>query len=153
MTQDSEGGVLELATVIAAPVAEVWRVLTAPGPDERWLGEFHMTSSWRPGEPFTISGSLNGHDYRETGIVRAAEPPTLLRFEHWSPLWRVPDLPEHRATMTIRLAPDGEVTRVSLCHELPAVEAIVPHARFFWSVALEQLRRCGERLTATRSRP
>ncbi len=33
------------------------------------------------------------------------------------------------------------MTRVALRHELPAVEAIVPHARFFWGVALEQLRR------------
>ena len=152
MTRSSEREVVELATVIAAPVAEVWRVFTDPAPHEHWLGEFHMTSSWRPGEVFTIAGRLNGRDHAETGVVLAAEPPTLLRLEHWSRLWRLPDLPQHRATMTISFAAEGEATRLTMRHELPAAEAIVPHTRFFWSVSLDLLRRTVEGLTATRSR-
>lgn len=53
----------------------------------------------------------------------------------------MPDLPANRAVMTIWIEPDGDVTRVSLKHELPAVEAIVPHSRFFWTVGLDKLRK------------
>jgi uncharacterized protein YndB with AHSA1/START domain len=135
-------GVVELSIEVAAAPAEVWQALTDPARNERWMGGFRMESSWRPGAPFMISGRLNGHDYRETGTIVAAEPPTLLRYDHWSRLWRVPDRPENRAVMTIRIDPDSEHSCVIfLKHELPAVEAIVPHSRFFWTVALAQLQK------------
>ncbi len=134
------GEPVELSTVIAAPAPDVWRALTTPALTERWMGAFRLLSSWEVGAPLAIVGQLNGHDYAETGTVLAAEAPTLLRYDHWSRLWRVPDEPGNRAVMTIRLAPDGDATRISLRHELPAVEAIRPHARFFWTVALDLLR-------------
>ena len=135
-------GVVELSVAIAAAPAEVWRAITVPALTERWMGGFQMSSSWEVGGSLVIAGRLNGRDYSETGVVLAAQPPTLLRYDHWSRLWRVPDLPANRAVMTIRITPDDDdVTRVSLKHELPAVEAIVPHSRFFWTVALEQLRK------------
>lgn len=134
-------GVVELHTTFAAAPAEVWRAFTTPALTEQWMGGFRMVSSWKVGEPFSIVGRLNNHDHAETGTLLAVEPPTLLRYEHWSRLWRVPDRPEHRAVMTVRIAVDGDVTRVSLRHELPAVTAIVPHSRFFWTVSLEMLRK------------
>lgn len=132
---------MALCTTIAATPAEVWNAITTPGRSERWMGDFRMSSSWEVGGPFAIVGRLNGQDYAETGVILAAEPPRLLRYEHWSRLWRVPDRPENRAVMTVSFEAEGDATRVALKHELPAVEAIVPHSRFFWGVALEQLRR------------
>lgn len=136
-----EPGVVELTIEISAAPAAVWRALTEPALTEQWMGGFRMESSWQPGAPLTIAGRLNGQMYEETGTIVAAEPPALLRWEQWSRLWRVPDRPENRARMTIQLEPDGERTRVCLRHELPAVEAIVPHSRFFWTVALAQLQK------------
>lgn len=128
--------------MVAADPADVWRAFTEPALTESWLGDFRMTSRWRVGDPFVIEGrQLNGHDHTTAGTVLAAEPPTLLRFDHWSSLWRVPDLPDNRAVMTVHIEPDGDRTRVTLIHALPVVEAIVPHARFFWSVALVQLQK------------
>lgn len=135
-------GLVELSTELAASPAEVWQALTEPARTERWMGGFRMESSWQPGAPFSIVGRLNSHTYRETGTIVAAEPPSLLRYEQWSRLWRVPDRPENRAVMTIRIEPDGERRCVLfLKHELPGVEAIVPHSRFFWTVALAQLQK------------
>jgi uncharacterized protein YndB with AHSA1/START domain len=140
VTPDRQPGVVELSAHIPAAPAAVWRALTDPALTGRWMGGFRMLSSWQPGAPFTIVGSLNGRDYAETGTVLAADPPRLLRYDQWSRLWRVPDRPENRAVMTITLTPDDDATHLALVHELPAVEAIVPHSRFFWTVSLGQLR-------------
>lgn len=144
MTSEHLPGVVELSADIAAPPAEVWRALTDPAVTERWMGGFRMLSTWQPGAPFTIAGRLNNRDYAETGTILAADPPRLLRYDQWSRLWRVPDRPENRAVMTLTLTPDGDATRLALVHELPAVEAIVPHSRFFWTVSLGQLRKLFE---------
>lgn len=134
-------GVVELSVTIAATPAEVWRALTDPERMEPWLGDFRMLSTWEAGGPIELRGRLEQAPHAETGTLLEIEPQRLLRFEHWSALWRVPDAPDKRAVMSIRLEPVGDATRVWLRHELPAVEAIVPHSRFFWSVSLERLRR------------
>lgn len=143
MTRESagrSGEVVELAAVVAASPADVWRALTTPALLERWMGDFGFRSSWVVGGPFAVVGPLNGRAYEEAGTLLACEPPTLLRFDHWSRLWRIPDGPGGRAVMTIRCAAEGDGTRVSLTHALPLAEAIAPHSRFFWGVALERLR-------------
>lgn len=140
-TRSDSRGLVELSIEIPATADAIWRVLVDTELSERWLGGFRMVSTWTVGGPFTITGQLNGDQHAETGTLLAIEAPTLLRWQHWSSLWRVPDLPEHRAVMTVRLTPESDLTRVSLTHELPAVEAIVPHSRFFWTVSLDQLRK------------
>ncbi len=130
--------------VIPAGLAEVWRAFTDPTATETWMGGFRLESTWVPGEPCVIRGRLNGKRYAEGGVVLACEPGALLRFDHWSRLWRIPDGPGNRAVMTVVLSPEGEGTRVVMTHALPEVAAIGPHARFFWSVALDLLRRTFE---------
>lgn len=134
------GGVVTLEVEVAAAPAAVWRAFTVPELTETWMGGFRMTSTWQVGAPVVLSGRLNGKNYRESGAVLAFQPAERLQFDHWSRLWRIPDGPGNRAVMTVQLEPAGDVTRVVMTHDLPDVTAIVPHARFFWTVALDQLR-------------
>ena len=122
----------------------VWRVMVDPELGPSWLGGFRFESTWEVGGPFALVGTLNGHAYREAGALLSVEPGRLLRFAHWSRLWRIPDIPHNRAVMTLTLIPDGDHTRVDLRHELPAGEALAQHSNFFWRGALEQLRRVCE---------
>lgn len=135
---------VELSATIAASAEVVWRAFTTTALTEVWLGGFKIVSSWGVGDALTIEGDIGERHYAEPGTVLVAEAPTLLRFEHWSRLWRVPDLPENRAVMTVRIEADGEAMRVSLTHVLPVVEAIVPHSRFFWGVSLPRLKKLCE---------
>lgn len=131
---------LERSVLIPAPAAAVWAALLDPATAPRWLGPFRFVTDGRVGGPFAVVGTLNGHDYAETGTLLAFEAGHLLRYDHWSPLWRVPDRPEHRAVLTLRLEPEEGGTRLHLRHALPAVEALAEHASFFWRGALESLR-------------
>ena len=110
---------------------------------QEWLGGFAFESSWMVGEPISLGGVLNGKPYRETGILLAFEADHLLRYSHWSALWRVADTPQHRAVLRLTLTPTEGGTTVLLLHELPAVEALPHHHHFFSPAARRLLPRIG----------
>ena len=113
-----------------------------------WLGDFRLVSTWQVGSELEVQGHLQGHPYTEKGTLLAFEPDKLLRYTHWSPLWGLPDLPGHHAVVTLRLVPGTEGTHLHFHHELPPVEALAEHSRFFWRVSLEQLKRVVEGQTS-----
>lgn len=127
-------------TPILAPPAAVWRALTDPAQGHRWLGDFRFETDWQVGAPFAIAGRLNGHDYWERGTLRALEPARLLEFDHFSPLWRLADRPEHYATLSLHLHPSAQGTALTYRHALPAVPALAQHADFFWRGAIYALQ-------------
>ena len=131
---------LHLSQPLSTPPATLWPLLTTRHHSARWLAPFHLESTWTPGGPFAIVGELAGKPYAETGELLALEAGRRLQFSHWSPLWRVPDVPAWRAVMTWELVDDGDGgCTFGLTHELPDVEAIAEHARFFWQGALWRL--------------
>lgn len=109
-----------------------------------WLGGFHFESSWEPGAPIALVGTLNGRPYREAGSLLVFEPERRLSYSHWSKLWRVPDDPTHRALLTLTLEAGESGSVLTLHHDLPAAEALAQHSSFFWRGGLEQVRRLAE---------
>lgn len=124
--------------IMAAP-ADVWRGIVEPQVAADWMG-MRLTCSWELGSTVTITETPLGADYTERGTLLAFELGRLLRFDHWSPLWRIPDTPGNRAVVTLRLEPEGDGTRVFFTHALPDVEALAEHSDFFWRVGLAQLK-------------
>src|SRR5262245_64404091 len=129
----------ERSVIIAGAPADVWRALIDPELAPRWMG-MRITGSWQVGSAVTITDTPLGPDYRECGTLLAFEPGRLLRYDHWSPLWGIPDSPGNRAVVTLRVEPDTDGTRVTFTHALPKVAAIAEHSDFFWRVALGLLR-------------
>lgn len=136
--------VVERTVEVRARADAIWRVMVDPELGPRWLGGFRFESTWEVGGPFALVGTLNGRAYSEAGTLLRVEPGHVLRFAHWSKLWRIPDIPSNQAVMTLALTTEGDHTRVDLRHELPAAEALAQHSNFFWRGALEQLRRLCE---------
>ena len=136
--------VVEFSVVVSAPPGEVWQAILDPDLEMRWMGGFRLVSDWEVGGAIGVRGTLQGRTYQERGTVLALDPGALLRYDHWSQLWRVPDLPATRAVLELRLEPVPTGTEVRFRHELPAVEALAEHSRFFWRVSLNQLKKVVE---------
>jgi uncharacterized protein YndB with AHSA1/START domain len=134
---------VERSVGISAGPADVWRAIVDPDVAPRWMG-MRMVCSWEVGSSVTLTETPLGGDYAERGTLLAFEPGALLRYDHWSPLWRVPDVAGNRAVVTLRVEADGAGTRVLFRHELPEVEALAEHSDFFWRVGLAQLKRLME---------
>jgi uncharacterized protein YndB with AHSA1/START domain len=135
---------VERSVNIMAAGDDVWRAIVDPEIAPQWMG-MRVVCSWEVGSSVTLSETPLGADYAENGTLLAFEAGRLLRFDHWSPLWRVPDGRGNRAVVTLRLEAQGDATRVLLTHELPAVEALAEHSDFFWRVGLAQLKKLMER--------
>src|SRR5262252_8107996 len=98
--------------------------------------DMRIASNWQVGGAITLCETPSGPDYKEHGTLLVFEPGRLLRFNHWSPLWRLPEVAGNRAVVTLQIEPDDNGTRVSFTHELPQVEALAEHSNFFWRVGL-----------------
>lgn len=136
--------VVELSTSIRGSTEEVWAAMLDAARQPTWLGGFRFEGAWRVGAPLGLVGSLEGKAHREDGVLLGLDPGRLLRYSHFSSLWRVPNTAANHAILTLTLEGTAAGTIVSLHHALPEVEAIAQHSRFFWRGALEQLRRLVE---------
>jgi uncharacterized protein YndB with AHSA1/START domain len=140
----THAALVELFATLTAPAADVWRAIVDAELASQWMG-MRIACSWQVGSALTITDTPLGPRYSERGTLLAFEPGELLRYSHWSKLWRLPDAPHNHAVMTMRVEPDRDATRLSLTHELPPVEAIAEHSEFFWRGGLYQLRKLLER--------
>jgi uncharacterized protein YndB with AHSA1/START domain len=140
----THAALVELSVTLTASSADVWRAIVDSDLAPQWMA-MRIACSWKVGSVLTITETPLGARYSERGTLLAFEPGKLLRYSHWSKLWRLPDAPGNRAVMTMRVESDGDATRLSLRHELPPVEAIAQHSEFFWRGGLYQLRKLLER--------
>ena len=98
--------------LIEGPASRVWQVMTSEGLVEEWLGcmgfearlghVFYM----QPDAAKRASGDVSGATHCE---LLELDAPRAMRFS-----WYYPDMP--RTEVEIRLAKEGEGTRVSLVH-------------------------------------
>jgi uncharacterized protein YndB with AHSA1/START domain len=135
---------VERAVKISAPPEDVWRAIVEPELGAQWMG-MRILCDWQIGSTILLTETPLGPDYREQGKLLDFEPGRLLRYDHYSSLWRIPDHPSSRAVVSLELDADGSATRVLFRHELPIVEAIAEHSDLFWRVGLEQLKALFER--------
>jgi uncharacterized protein YndB with AHSA1/START domain len=131
-------------TRIDAPPELVWAALTDPAQVQRYMSGTHVESDWRPGSPITWHGEYDGRQYADKGEVLDAEPGSLLRVTHYSPLSGQPDEPANYHTLTYALdAVDGG-TRVVLTQDNNASEDEVAHTGAFWQNMLDSLKKVVE---------
>jgi uncharacterized protein YndB with AHSA1/START domain len=125
---------------IAAPPTTVWGLLVNPHGPRRWMDGAEVRSTWSVGAPISIDVRLEGVVRHDRGTVLAAEPERLLRYSYGSEISRHQDTPDARSEITFELLPRGEGTTLRLTHGHLTAAAAGPHARLFWTTALEVLR-------------
>lgn len=125
---------------IAAPPAMVYAAWTRPEQLARWWGPAgaETTSAEldvRVGGRFFIRFSTpDGEQHGVGGVYREVVPAERLRFD-----WAWQSTPERLSLVTVRLAPDGEGTLLTLIHEQFFDEqARAGHERG-WTVGLDRL--------------
>lgn len=97
---------------VEAPVERVWAVLTTKGLVEEWLGCMQFEPAvghlffMQPDAARRVAGDTSGATYCE--LLRLNRP-SEMAFS-----WFYPDMP--KTEVAIRLAPDGDGTRVELVH-------------------------------------
>jgi uncharacterized protein YndB with AHSA1/START domain len=142
---------IEKSVQIHAPAGAVWATLVTPTKMSEWLAGATVQTTWEVGSDIVFDVTLNGKAYHDVGTVLAFEPMRLLRYNQWSAVSRLPDSPETRSTVTLKLEAMDGGTRLSLTHEHPAHEATIKHVNYFWGVALHVIRERAEADQAQRA--
>jgi uncharacterized protein YndB with AHSA1/START domain/uncharacterized protein YciI len=114
----SEGTILATVDIGASP-ERVFRALTTPEELIRWWGadEVYRTTEWtadlRPGGHWRAGGrGADGHPFAVEGKILEIDAPRKLVMT-WKPDWD----PGAPSTVTYRLEPEGDGTRVTVRHE------------------------------------
>ena len=131
---------------IAAPPSAVWQAITDPDQMHEWRDPQKastVTAEWRTGGPIVFEGTWDRRKYLDRGTILAFDPPSVFRYNFWSRLSRLPDLPENYTVVTFTLTPaaDDRATTLNLTHTNFQNEAIYGHANFYWVTALDRLRK------------
>jgi uncharacterized protein YndB with AHSA1/START domain len=128
---------------INAPVSKVWDALTNPDVMKRWYSdtELSITSDWKTGSPFMISGIWHGTHFENKGKILALEPNKQFVYDHLSSMSEIPDIPENYTVLDFKLEQKGDQTILTLTCSNLITEAIYGHMNFYWSVTFQLLKK------------
>ena len=133
----SENHVARASVEIPARAETVWDTLVDP--EATWMMGAHVTSTYVVGVPITFDGEWDGKPFQDHGEIVAVDPPSLLRYTHYSPLSGQPDVPENYHHLTFTLADEDGTTTVTLEQDGNGSTDEVEHAEGLWRQVLEAL--------------
>jgi uncharacterized protein YndB with AHSA1/START domain len=140
---------------VSASSARVWAVLVAPDAGTAWRGA-DFDTDWQVGSPIAIAAHIGTKTYHDKAEVLAFEPAERLRYSYWSRISGLPDTPEGRSIITIRLTAQDEGTLLQVEQQVPSSpirvvrgETIGPesgqkHVVFYWRSTLHIIKRVAE---------
>ena len=129
---------------INAPPSEVWRALTDPEMAREWISPDKtstVTSEWKVGSPIVFEGTWDRRKYLDRGTILQFDPERTYRYNMWSKLSRLPDLPENYTEVCFTLTPNPTGTTLNLTHTNFQNESIYGHANFYWATALVRIKK------------
>ncbi|WP_455381390.1 SRPBCC family protein [Salinispira pacifica] len=122
----------------------VWRALTDPQIVRQYFFGTEVDSQWRAGRPIYFRGTWEGRSYEDKGTILEVDRPRLLRYDYWSNLSGMEDLPENYITLIYELVPLNGGTRFTLTQAGAADEAARSHSESNWRMVLEAMKRVVE---------
>ena len=135
--------IISKTVLINASPAKVWAALTEPELMRRWMSEapIDIITDWKVGNPITINVGLYKKGFENRGLVLQYEPEKVVAYSHFSSISRLEDALENYTNLEFRLQQEGEETRVILTLSNFPTEVIYKHIAYYWSVAIELLRK------------
>ncbi|HXQ36782.1 MAG TPA: SRPBCC domain-containing protein [Anaerolineales bacterium] len=126
---------------INAPASKVWNALTKPDLIKQYLFGTEVTTDWKVGGPITYKGEWEGKAYEDKGKILKFDPEKSLVSTHWSPLSRVPDIPENYHTVTYQLSEKDGQTEVTIMQDNNATEDEKAHSEQNWRTVLDGMKK------------
>ena len=129
------------SVIIDAPAQKVWEALTRPEIIKKYFFGTDTVTDWKVGGPIQFSGEFNGKSYKDRGTVLEVDPGTLVRYQYWSSLSGLPDVPENYLTISYFLTELDSKTRLDISQENVKNELVRDHSEENWRKVLSNLKR------------
>ena len=134
------GFVAKAAIVLTASREQVWKALTVPTLIKLYFFGATVTTDWHVGSPITYAIEWQGKRYHDKGTILHVHPPTLLVFTFWNSLAGLSDIPSNYKTITYRLIPVKDGTKLTIEQDNHATRADAQQAEDKWNTMLCRLQ-------------
>lgn len=131
---------LHVTETINAPMAAVWKALTDKQQIKQYFFGTEAKSSWQPGSPITFTGTWEGQTYEDKGTVLEVEEEKLLRFNYWSSMSGMEDIPENYTIITYQLVPKQGQTHLTVTQQGFRNQEAYEHSVQGWKEVLKNLK-------------
>jgi len=139
---------VEKQILIQAPASAVWEVLTRADKMQEWLSDLRVevVSDWEKGSPILFNSRMHGKSQTDKGIILDLQPNKLFSYSLWTPISRVPDIPENYSIITFELEPQENGTLLRLSHSQLTALASFEHSNYYWGITLTVIKKMVEGL-------
>jgi uncharacterized protein YndB with AHSA1/START domain len=130
---------------INAPSYKVWDALTKAEIIKQYFFGTNTNTDWKPGSPVTFSGEYEGKTYQDKGTVLENEPGRKLKYNYWSSMSGIEDMPENYAPITYELQESNNGTDLTIIQENIPDEKTKDHSEQNWKMVLDGLKKLVEK--------
>lgn len=111
-----------------------------------WLTDTDIAidTDWQVGSTITFSGFLHGQSYIDKGVVIIADQGVELAYRYLSHASKLPDTEEYYSIIHFRLSNTNTQTILSIQHSNLPDEIAYNHIKFYWPVALNEIKKLAE---------
>jgi len=130
---------------IHAPKEEVWAALTKPEIIKKYFFGTNTITDWQPGHSIIFEGEWEGKKYQDKGTVLAYKENEQLKYDYWSSMSGVEDLPENYGVITYDVSDDGGVTILVITQENIPDANRKEHSMENWKMIMLELKKLLEK--------
>lgn len=124
---------------IKAPLDKVWDAMTNPGIIKQYFFGTELHTSWKVGDPIFWRGAWEGVSYEDKGTVLEFEALKRLKYNYWSSMGGIPDVPENYADITYEVEEVADGTLLTITQAGLASEEKREHSAQSWKMMMEAM--------------
>lgn len=132
---------LTSSEIINAPVSTVWEALTDKEKIKEYFFGTEVETDWAKGSSITFTGTWEGQEYRDKGVILEIDKEKLLKYSYWSSMSGLRDIPENYATVTYRLHSMNGKTHLEVTQQGFKDREAYEHSRQGWKNVLMGLKK------------
>ncbi len=129
---------------INANTATVWKWLTTPDLIKQYFFGTETETDWKKGSPIFFRGEWEGKKYEDKGMILDSEQGKFVKYNYWSSMSGMPDIPENYATITYELAAKGNATILSIIQDGIDTEERKTHSEQNWLAIMGGMKKMVE---------
>ena len=126
---------------IHAPLQAVWEALTNPEIIKKYFFGTNTITDWVPGHKIVFEGEWEGKKYQDKGTVLAYKENEQLKYDYWSSMSGIEDMPENYGVITYDVSEDGGVTILVITQENIPDENRKEHSMENWKMIMLELKK------------
>ena len=100
-----------------ASIDKVWFALTDKEMIKQYFWGTEINADWKEGGSISYSGTWEGTEYEDKGIILKFEKNKTLKHSYWSSFWGTEYNPDDVSIITYELSENGEVTTITVTQE------------------------------------